>query len=345
MKQFQIPSFFDTTNKDKVYRINYAGIANDAVVYKNAADISNAVKDKLKVALMIIDAQNTFCIPGFELFVSGAPDDNERLAKFMYGNLERITKVVPTMDTHELMQIFHPLFWLDANDQIVAPMTMIGVEDLDKGTYKVNPAVVSALGQGYAQVVDYARFYVKKLEEKGKYKLTVWPYHAILTGIGHALTSLVEEAVTFHAIARNSKPEVRIKGGNPLTENYSVIDPEVTTYEHNGNMVPIADSKGGQFLEMLLKYDAVIIAGQAKSHCVAWTIDDILRSITAKDPSLAKKIYLLEDCTSPVIVPGIVDFTQQANDAFIKYAQAGMNLVNSTTPMDQWPSIDASKLQ
>jgi nicotinamidase-related amidase len=166
----------------------------------------------------------------------------------------------------------------------------------------------------------------------------------MLTGIGHALTSIIEEAVTFHSIARNSKAEIRIKGGNPLTENYSVIDPEVTTYEQNGALVPIADSKGGQFLEMLLKYDVVIIAGQAKSHCVAWTIDDILRNIAAKDASLAKKIYLLEDCTSPVIVPGIVDFTQQANDAFAKYAQAGMNLVKSTTPIDQWPGIDGKKL-
>jgi nicotinamidase-related amidase len=47
----------------------------------------------------------------------------------------------------------------------------------------------------------------------------------------------------------------------------------------------------------------VIIAGQAKSHCVAWTIDDLLTEIQSQDPSLAQKVYLLEDCSSPVVVP------------------------------------------
>ena len=33
---------------------------------------------------------------------------------------------------------------------------------------------------------------------------------------------------------------------------------------------------------------------------------------------------------SPVVIPGIVDFTAQADDAFEKFAAAGMNLVKST---------------
>jgi len=48
----------------------------------------------------------------------------------------------------------------------------------------------------------------------------------------------------------------------------------------------------------------VIIAGQAKSHCVAWTIDDLLEDIIAQDRRLVEKVYLLEDCTSAVVVPG-----------------------------------------
>lgn len=344
MKTFKTPSFFTPDNKDKIYPVKYADIMGQGLAYKNSENITNAIQDKYKVALMIIDAQNTFCIPGFELPVLGAPDDNVRLTKFIYENIGNITKIIPTMDTHEMMQIFHPSFWLDANDQPVTAMTMIGLDDLDKGTYKVNPATISALGHGYTQAVNYVRYYIKQLEKKGKYQLTVWPYHAMLTGVGHALVSIIEEAVWFHASARNSKPDIRIKGGNALTENYSVIDPEVTTYEHDQTVTAIADSQGGQFLEMLLKYDAVIIAGQAKSHCVAWTIDDILQKISAHDPSLAKKIYLLEDCTSPVIVPGVVDFTQEANNAFARFAQAGMNIVTTALPLDQWPGIDAKKL-
>jgi nicotinamidase-related amidase len=62
---------------------------------------------------------------------------------------------------------------------------------------------------------------------------------------------------------------------------------------------------------------------------VAWTISDLLDDIRATDPSLAKKVYLLEDCTSPVVVPG-ADFTEQADEAFESFAEAGMNVIKST---------------
>jgi len=82
-----------------------------------------------------------------------------------------------------------------------------------------------------------------------------------------------------------------------------------------------------------------VIGGQAKSHCVAWTIDDLLTEIMAYDAALAKKVYLLEDCTSPVVVPGIIDFTDQADAAFQRFADAGMHVVRSTDPIQGWPDI------
>ncbi len=50
------------------------------------------------------------------------------------------------------------------------------------------------------------------------------------------------------------------------------------------------------------------------------------------------KVYLLEDCTSPVVVPGN-DFTDQANAAFKRFAEAGMHVVRSTDPMEAWPQM------
>jgi nicotinamidase-related amidase len=89
----------------------------------------------------------------------------------------------------------------------------------------------------------------------------------------------------------------------------------------------------------LLQFDAVIIAGQAKSHCVAWTIDDLLQDILTQDRKLVEKVYLLEDCTSPVVVPGIIDYADQANEVFKKFANAGMHVVRSTDPIESWPGI------
>jgi nicotinamidase-related amidase len=157
----------------------------------------------------------------------------------------------------------------------------------------------------------------------------------MLGGIGHALVSLVEEAVFFHSVARYSRPDFRIKGGNPLTEHYSVLGPEVTEGPHGKEIA----RKDRHLVEKLLEFDAVMIAGQAKSHCVAWTIDDLLTGIRENHIDLAKKIYLLEDCTSPVVIPDVVDFSESADSAFRRFAEAGMNIVRSEDPIESWPGI------
>ncbi|MDR2540520.1 MAG: isochorismatase [Candidatus Peribacteria bacterium] len=340
MKTFSIPRHYDASKADQVYKVDYKGLAEKAIAYKQAEGITNSAMDKYKIALMPIDEQITFGIPGFELFVQNAPEDTKRLAEWLYRNFGRITTIFPTMDTHTAMQIFHSLFFIDASGIPVAPNTVISSDDLTKGIYQVNPAVATALGVGYTTLTKHVLHYTQSLERNGKYSLIIWDYHAMLGGIGHALIPLLEEAIFFHTQVRNSQPGIEIKGGSPLTENYSVLSPEVlNTYDGS----PIA-SKNARFIEKLLNYDMVIIAGQAKSHCVAFSIEDLLTEIQAKDPALAKKVYLLEDCTSPVVIPNGPDFTDQGNQAFERFRNAGMHLVKSTTPIDQWPDVEVSKL-
>ncbi len=337
-----IPHYFDAKKVGEVWRVLYQERAADAKVWAKQYGIQAAAKDKTRICLMAIDVQNTFCIPKFELFVAGrsgtgAVSDNVRLCEFIYRNLGIITTIAPTMDTHTAMQIFHPVFWInDAGEHPIPAATLVTLDDVQKGIWKVNPAVANSIANGhYLALQKHALHYVKKLSDEGKYPLTVWPYHAMLGGIGHALVSAVEEAIFFHNIARNSQTLFEIKGGNPLTENYSVLRPEVLD---GADGRPIAQ-KNTRFIQKLLDFDVVIIAGQAKSHCVAWTIDDLLTEILAQDPKLAKKVYLLEDCTSPVVVPGIIDFTDQADAAFQRFANAGMHIVKSTQSIEKWPNI------
>src|SRR5205085_9366915 len=101
---------------------------------------------------------------------------------------------------------------------------------------------------------------------------TIWPYHAMLGGIGRALASVVEGAFFFHTIARHSQPRFQVKGDNPLTEHYSILGPEVT----DGPDCEQIATRNTALIEELLSFDVVVVAGQAKSHCVAWTIDDLL---------------------------------------------------------------------
>ncbi len=264
--------------------------------------------DERRTCLLIVDAQNTFCTPGFELFVPGAPDDNRRLCEFVYRNLGAITQIVPTLDTHRAAQIFHPGWLVDAEGHHPAPHTVVSADEIERGVWRAADEANQ----------EHLLVYVRELEAGGRYRLTVWPYHAMLGGVGHALVAALEEAVFFHGIARESQPAFQLKGDDPLTEHYSVLGPEV------------GGGRNGALLELLGGFDAVVIAGQAKSHCVAWTVEDLLEDIPAD------RIYLLEDCTSPVVVPGAVDYTVEADTAFARFTEQGAHLVRATDPIETW---------
>jgi nicotinamidase-related amidase len=321
-----MPEHYDRHLVGEVWRLPYGKLADAAGPWADRHGITAAAADRHRVCLVAIDVQNTFCIPGFELYVGGvsgqgAVEDTARLCEFVYRNLGRITEIVPTMDTHRAMQIFHPVFWLDDRGNHPAPMTMIALEDVVSGRWRVNPALGDV-----AMLQSHALHYVGRLTTQGKYPLTIWPYHAMLGGIGHALVPAFEAAAFFHGMARSTQPRIELKGDNPLTENYSVLRPEVLNSQEGQ---PIA-SKNSALMEHLLAFDRVIIAGQAKSHCVAWTIADLLDEIEAVDPTLAQKVVLLDDCASPVVVPGVVDFSDQAEAAYERFAAAGMVRAKAT---------------
>ena len=344
--QLPIPSHFDADQVNQVWRIPYQDRQREAQVWSQEHAIRPAFEDSFRTCLLLVDVQNTFCIPDFELFVggrsgNGAVEDNIRLCQFIYRNLRHITKIACTLDTHTVLQIFHEVFWINDVGEHPAPLqTLITQADIEAGKWRVNPAVVGSLNlppqvpesDQYAWLKVYGEHYVKTLTADGKYPLAIWPYHAMLGGIGHAVVSAVDEACFFHAIARRSQVHYEIKGQNPLTENYSVLRPEVLN-DPDGEPI---DQRNSTFLEMLLGYDRVIIAGQAKSHCVAWTVSDLLTEIQQADPELAKKIYLVDDLTSPVVVPGIVDYTESADEVFAKVSDAGMRVVQSTKPIEHW---------
>ncbi len=339
--ELPIPPHFDPEKVGSVWRVPYQERAADAVKWARDNNIKAAFKDRFKICLLLVDVQNTFCIPDFELYVGGrsgtaAIDDNRRLCEFIYRNLDTITEICPTMDSHQALQIFHGRFLVNAKGDHPAPFTIISAEDVENGVWQIDPEIVDTLNMNKTDGRNFLRHYTRELKSGGKYDLTIWPYHAMLGGIGHALVSAVEEAVFFQSIARCSMPDFQLKGENPFTENYSVLSPEVLD-DAGGN--PIAEKNAG-FIGKLLAFDALIMAGQAKSHCVAWTIDDLLNEMEAWDKKLVEKVYLLEDCTSPVVIPGVVDYTDQADAAFKRFLDAGMHGVRSTDPMKNWPGLD-----
>jgi nicotinamidase-related amidase len=339
MPELPLPGHFEPSRVGEVWRVPYEDRAREAPEWADEHGIAPAAEDAFRICLLAVDVQNTFCIPDFELFVAGrsgtgAVDDNRRLCEFVYRNLGEITKIFPSLDTHHAMQVFHAIWVVDEQGNHPAPFTLISAEDVAAGRWRLNSGVARALGIDVDYAERHLAYYTRRLAEGGKYDLTIWPYHAMLGGIGHALVSAVEEAVFFHGIARYSNPEFQVKGNNPLTEHYSMLGPEVTEGPDGDRLA----GKNTQLIEKLLTFDAIVVAGQAKSHCLAWTIDDLLKDQEVRE-RLAERTYLLEDCTSPVVVPGVVDYTAEADAAFERYAAAGMHIVRSTDPIPSWPGL------
>jgi nicotinamidase-related amidase len=328
MPRLPIPSHFQPASVGEVWRVPYQQRSIEAKAWAQKQQLTSTAAGYSNVKLLLIDVQNTFCLPDFELFVGGrsgrgAIEDNVRLCEFIYHNLGEIDQIIATMDTHHLHQIFHPSFWIDKDGEHPTPAaTTITPEDVMSGKWRVNPK----FGNDAAQLQAYALHYVQQLSDGGKYPLLIWPYHAMLGGIGHALVPAVEEAIFFHGIARDSQAIFSIKGDRKLTENYSALAPEVFTNQLGETIATKDDS----LIEHLLAADKLIIAGQAQSHCVAWTVSDLLAEINTIDPQLASKVYLLADCSSPVVIPGIVDYTEVAEAAYQRFADAGMNIIRST---------------
>jgi len=286
-----------------------------------------ASQDQTRIALLIIDAQNTFCHPECaDLLVPGAWEDNQRLASFIKDNLERLTAIEVSLDTHTPMQIFHPMFWVDAQGNHPKPFTGITIEDVTNGTWRINPEVGKRFGKSDEWLHDYALYYTDRLG-----RLDIWPYHALIGSPGHALDWRIEEAVFLHSLARQTRSSGVLKGMRPFTEFYSVIGPEVLT-AHDGTVVGTTNI---ELRERLIDYHTLIVAGQAKSHCVRRTLEHITEYIRYFDCPVSGRIYFLDDCSSSV--PG---FEQKADEAFQHFAAAGVHIVKSTLPMDQWPDIE-----
>jgi nicotinamidase-related amidase len=341
--ELPMPPHYDPKNVvNDVRWIDYGALQQGALEWRKRHGLNASVMDQVKVGVLATDVQNTFCHPSGELYVAGssgmgAVDDSVRLVEFIYRNLGFITEINCTLDTHRAYAIFHPSFLIDDHGNHPAPFTNISRKEVAEGTWRPSPFITSALGITLMAAQRHLEHYTAELEKAGRYALTIWPYHGMLGDKGHCLVSGLAEVVNFHGFARGAQPHFEVKGTNPLVENYSVLGPEVKQL-FNGTPVP----RNTAFIEKLLKYDMLVIAGQAKSHCVTWTIDDLLGDITAQDPELARKVYLLEDCTTAIVAKApngsvLYDYGPEADAAFAKFRNAGMHIVQSNDPIQNWP--------
>lgn len=271
--------------------------------------LTPAVNNSRSVLFLGIDLQQDFMDNG-SLGVPGAVGDIERLTKFLYTNMDEIHTIAVSLDTHFPQQIFHPYWWKDKYGNDAPPFTVITLPDIDSGTWRA------------VRWPKESREYVAGLAANAKKDLVIWPYHCIQGTAGHALENQFASMVYFHSVAKRSVPRVLVKGFDPLSEMYGIIRPEFDRknyYDIN-------------FLNFVETFDMVVIAGEAKSHCVCESIKQMLDHYAGKsNAKLLKNIYILEDCMS--VIPGSEDSTRKAFDDF--KSKFDVNLVQSTDPIFQ----------
>lgn len=339
------PGFDPARAADRSYRPDAGRVFEAASAWRQRHSILPAGEDRLKTRLLLIDLQKDFCFPDGALYAGGrsgrgALEDSERICRFIFENLARLTEVTCTLDTHLPHQIFFPSFWVDREGRALPPHREVRAGDVRRGDARPSPAASWASGRAPAWLERYAEHYCVSLERAGKYRLYLWPFHCLLGSDGHELVGAVDEARLFHAFARGARNGVELKGSDPLTEHYSVLAPEVLA-AHDGAPVGWRNER---LATELLAADMLIVAGQAASHCVRHTLEDLLEEIRRRDERLAGKVYILEDCMSSVAVPDpaapgrfLFDFTDAARAALEGLRAAGMHVVSSATPMEEWP--------
>jgi nicotinamidase-related amidase len=336
-RELPLPSFWDPAHAaDYGYAPDAQALLQRALDHRREHGIAPSGDDRRVVHLLVIDAQKDFCFPEGSLYVGGrsgrgALDDNRRLCEFIYQRLPALTHITCTLDSHLAFQIFSPSFWVGGDGLPLAAHRELTTADIASGQVRPNPAIASWLCGGDVawlerQVADYCR----ELERAGRYKLYLWPPHCLLGSPGHILAGAVHEARLFHAYARQVQSWTELKGENPLTENYSVLRPEVLT-RHDGRALA---EKNQRLVDTLLAADVLLVAGQAASHCVKSTLDDLLVEVRERDERLAQRIHVLTDCMSAVAVPDgkggfVADFTAQVDESLETWRAAGMKLVRA----------------
>ncbi|GAB4001395.1 hypothetical protein GCM10028807_57600 [Spirosoma daeguense] len=229
-------------------------------------------------AFLIIDAQFDFCHPDGALYVPGADQDIERIATLIREHSFNIDHIVATLDTHHVLDIAHPLFWQNKQGQHPAPFTRITSEDVESGEWI--PRFLA----------EEAKKYIADLESDGQFDHFIWPEHCLIGSRGAALHDTLFSAIKDWSQQRNKDYIAIQKGLYPLSEHFGIFraqvpNPDVPDTQLNTSLI-----------DDLNRFETVYLMGEAKSHCVANSLKQILDFA----PALVPKLVVVTDCMSDV---------------------------------------------
>lgn len=267
-------------------------------------DFIDIPKDFMVKSLDVETGEVKFVEPA--LAVPGAWDDSLRLSKFIrkFGN--NINQIRVTMDTHQLYDIAHPLFWIDNKNKHPNPFTEIKSEDIKNGVWK--PVDSSKK--------DYVIKYTEALEMKGLYKLFIWPPHCLVGTDGYKVVQPIMDELLNWEKKYIGRVNYLTKGHNPFTEHYGGFEAEVPIDSDPTTLLNL------RLIKTIEKADLVFLTGQALSHCVSSTVRQLVNNFGEDS---IKKLVLLIDTTSPV-----TSFESQAKEFVDEMIKKGMKVLKTS---------------
>lgn len=284
------------------------------------------------ITLLIVDPQNDFHdfkIDGNtpSLPVPGSLNDSHRIRDLIIANIDHIDTIIVTLDTHQREHIAHSRCWINKYKKHPEPHEKISFTDIDTKRWKLNPEL-SWYKASPENARKWCRDYTKKLEMLGKFQLTIWPDHCLVEKYakypcnneldsdvlnvvevcpdylklrsgdrlkrseGHKVTRAIEDALqVWTHRKRGNKVKYILKGLNNKTEMYSAVRAEVPDPEDPTTALNV------DLLRTLKNAGHLLVCGQARSHCVKNTIEDIVKYWPKQRMS---QLVLLEDGCSDV---------------------------------------------
>ena len=154
---------------EKIIDEKYIGKEENPIKIEDILNVAYSQKiNKIKnEVLLIIDPQRDFIdSKKGSLAVEGAVNDINNIIHFIYDNLESLSNIYITLDTHYYDSIFFQSFWKNNNDY-VSPFTEVTLEKIE------NKEIIPVVDK------DLQIEYVKQLKKQGSKNLTIWPYHCL----------------------------------------------------------------------------------------------------------------------------------------------------------------------
>jgi len=259
-----------------------------------------------KIALVVIDPQNSFCkvvdparqqvLHDGELCVPGALDDMTRLANFVDRLGKKLDDIHVTMDSHHQLHIAHPIWYRDADGNQPGPFTIMReVKGAIIGSRIDSGGISHDIGEFTCfspSVYRRTLAYLKALKASGRYSHIIWPPHCLLGTPGHNIVAQLADALFKWERDNNAAIDLVTKGSNFFVEHFSAVRAEVV------DPADPTSTLNTYFIDSLMDADEIVFAGEAGSHSLANTVRDIADH--CNDGEVIEKCILLMDGTSPL---------------------------------------------